>query len=134
MVARTCGDITREAEEIRAFKFDGRGRRLAVVLEIDQLSAAIEMTRSTIRRFLDIATSLAAETDFTRLLDRVVRETSSTTGAAAGSVYLAGEDGGTLVPPRSCRRRRAAAARPPGKARTAPRRSPSVPHRPHGRR
>ena len=69
-----------------------------MVLEIDQLSAAIEMTRSTIRRFLDIATSLAAETNFTRLLERVVRETSSATGAAAGLVYLTAEDGGTLVP------------------------------------
>jgi len=97
-VARNLRDITREAEEIRAFKFDGAVSRPSMILEVDQLSAAIEMTRSTIRRFLDIATSLAAETDFTRLLDRVVRETSSATGAAAGLVYLTAEDGATLTP------------------------------------
>jgi len=97
-VARTLRDITRQAEEIRAFKFDGAAAGPSMVLEVDQLSAAIEMTRATIRRFLDIAVSLAAETDFTRLLDRVVRETSSATGAAAGMVYLTAEDGETLVP------------------------------------
>ncbi len=97
-VASNLRDITRQAEEIRAFKFDGAGAGPTMVLEIHQLSAAIEMTRSTIRRFLDIATSLAAETNFTRLLDRVVRETSTATGAAAGLVYLTAEDGATLAP------------------------------------
>jgi HD-GYP domain-containing protein (c-di-GMP phosphodiesterase class II)/fumarate reductase subunit D len=97
-VARNLHDITRAAGEIRAFKFDGAPAAPSMVLEVDQLSAAIEMTRSTIRRFLDIAASLAAETDFTRLLDRVVRETCSVTGAAAGLVYLSGEDAGTLMP------------------------------------
>ena len=97
-IAGTLRDITREAEEIRAFKFDGAAARPSMVLEIDQLSAAMEMTRGTIRRFLDIASSLAAETNFTRLLDRVVRETSSATGAAAGLVYLTAENGDALVP------------------------------------
>src|SRR5262249_35020101 len=45
-----------------------------------------------------IATSLAAETNFRHLLDRVVRETSSATGAAAGVVYLTAEDGKALQP------------------------------------
>ena len=98
MSLATLRDITRQAEEIRAFKFDGPAAGPSMVLEVDQLSAAIEMTRGTIRRFLDIAISLAAETNFTRLLDRVVRETSSATGAAAGMVYLTAEDGETLEP------------------------------------
>jgi HD-GYP domain-containing protein (c-di-GMP phosphodiesterase class II) len=54
--------------------------------------------RETIRRFLDIATSLSAETHFGRLLDRVVRETASATRADAGLVYLLSEDGNVLVP------------------------------------
>jgi HD-GYP domain-containing protein (c-di-GMP phosphodiesterase class II) len=97
-VARNLRDITRQAEEIRAFKFDGAAASPSMVLEVDQLSAAIEMTRATIRRFLDITISLAAESNFPRLLDRVVRETSSATGAAAGMVHLTGEDGETLEP------------------------------------
>jgi len=95
-VASTLRGITRQAQEICAFKFDGATAGPSVVLEVNQLSAAIEMTRGTIQRFLDIASSLAAETNFRRLLDRVVRETASATGASAGIVYLAAEDGKTL--------------------------------------
>jgi HD-GYP domain-containing protein (c-di-GMP phosphodiesterase class II) len=97
-VAGSLREITRDAEEIRAFKFDRAHLKFSSVLEVDQLRAAMEMTRSTIRRFLDIATSLAAETNFTRLLDRVVRETSSATDADAGLVYLRTEDSETLAP------------------------------------
>ena len=89
--------ITREAEDIRAFRFDGPSAGASPVLEIDQLSGAVDMMRSTIRNFLDITTSLAAETDPTRLLNLVVSETSATTGMAGGVAYLAGEQG-TLEP------------------------------------
>jgi HD-GYP domain-containing protein (c-di-GMP phosphodiesterase class II) len=70
----------------------------SIVLEIDQLSGAMSMMRGTIRNFLDIATSLAAETNFRRLLDRVVAETSATTHAAGGLVYLFEAERGTLAP------------------------------------
>jgi HD-GYP domain-containing protein (c-di-GMP phosphodiesterase class II) len=90
--------LTREAQDIRAFRFDGATVPPSIVLEIDQLSGAMTMMRGTIRNFLDIATSLAAETNFRRLLDRVVAETSATTHAAGGLVYLFEAERGTLAP------------------------------------
>jgi len=98
VVARSLDRLTREARDIHAFCFDGPSAGPSPILEIDQLSDAMGRMRDTIRRFLDIATSLNAETHFGRLLDRVVRETASATRAEAGLVYLLSEDGRTLAP------------------------------------
>jgi HD-GYP domain-containing protein (c-di-GMP phosphodiesterase class II) len=97
-VSRALRAVTREAQDIRAFRFDGPEAPHSPVLEIDQLAGAMGMMRGTIRNFLDIAGSLAAETNFERLLDRVVSETSETTHAAGGVVYLHDEERGALVP------------------------------------
>ena len=85
--------ITRRAEDIQAFRFDGPSAGRSPVLEIDQLSGAVDMMHNTIRNFLDITAALAAETDTRRLLDRVVSETSDTMGAAGGIAYLPDDDG-----------------------------------------
>lgn len=85
--------ITREAEDIQAFRFDGPRAGASPVLEIDKLSRAVDMMRNTIGNFLDITASLAAETNSSRLLARVVSETSATMGAAGGIAYLPGGDG-----------------------------------------
>jgi response regulator RpfG family c-di-GMP phosphodiesterase len=92
-VSAALARITSEAEDIRAFRFDGPSAGGSMVLEIDKLSAAVDMMRNTIRNFLEISTSLAAETDSKRLLDRVVSETSATMEIAGGVAYLPGESG-----------------------------------------
>jgi HD-GYP domain-containing protein (c-di-GMP phosphodiesterase class II) len=100
-VSAALARITREAEDIRAFRFDGPSAGGSPVLEVDKLSGAVDMMRNTIRNFLDITTSLAGETDSARLLARVVSETSATTGVAGGVAYLPDEQGvlepGSLV-------------------------------------
>ena len=98
LVARALDRLTREAQDIRAFRFDGPAAGRSAVLEIDQLSEAMDRMRETIRRFLDIATSLGGETNFARLRDRIVRETASAARADAGLVYLLGDDGRMLEP------------------------------------
>jgi len=97
-VARALHALAREAEDIRAFRFDGPTAPPSVILEIDRLGHAMGMMRGTIRNFLDITGSLAAETNFKRLLDRVVSETSATVHAAGGVAYLHDAERGTLVP------------------------------------
>jgi hypothetical protein len=97
-VARALHALAREAEDIRAFRFDGPAAPPSVILEIERLGDAMGMMRGTIRNFLDIAGSLAAETNFKRLLDRVVSETSATVHAAGGLVYLHDEERRALVP------------------------------------
>ncbi len=97
-VARALHALAREAEDVRAFRFDGPAAPPSVILEIDRLGRAMGMMRETIRNFLDIAGSLAAETNFKRLLDRVVSETAATVHAAGGVVYLHDAERGTLAP------------------------------------
>jgi HD-GYP domain-containing protein (c-di-GMP phosphodiesterase class II)/fumarate reductase subunit D len=97
-VGRALRALTGEAQDIRAFRFDGPAAPPSIVLEVDQLAGAMAMMRDTIRNFLDIAGSLAAETNFRRLLDRVVAETSATTHAAGGLVYLFEAERGVLAP------------------------------------
>jgi HD-GYP domain-containing protein (c-di-GMP phosphodiesterase class II) len=98
LVGRALRALTAEAQDIRAFRFDGPPAPPSIVLEVDQLAGGMAMMRDTIRNFLDIAGSLAAETNFRRLLDRVVAETSATTHAAGGLVYLFEAERGALVP------------------------------------
>ena len=97
-IARTLREVTREAREIEMFKLDGTPAGPSRVLEVDQLSSAVTRMRDTIRRFLDISSSLAAERDFPTLLRRVVRETASITGASGGLVYLLDADNKRLRP------------------------------------
>ncbi len=97
-VGRALRSLTAEAQGIRAFRFDSPAAPPSIVLEIDQLAGAMAMMRDTIRNFLDIAGSLAAETNFRRLLDRVVAETAATTHAAGGLLYLSEAQRGALVP------------------------------------
>lgn len=85
--------ITRQAADIQAFSFDGPSAGESPVLEIEQLARTVDMMRATIRNFLDIAASLAAEPDLSRLLDRVVNETSKMMGAAGGIAFLPDEQG-----------------------------------------
>jgi len=113
-IARSLARLTAEAQDIRRFRFDGPAAGGSFIREIDHLSGAMDMMRGTIRRFLDIATSLSAETNFSRLLDRVVGETASATGAKAGLVYLVENDGKTLVPAASVRSDEAARGSPAG--------------------
>ena len=98
-VAAQLRRITRAAEDISAFRFDGPSAGESIVLEVDKLSAAVDMMRNTIRRFLDMTSSLAAEPNTKRLLDRVVSETSATMAAAGGIVYLS--DGEGMLAPAS---------------------------------
>ncbi|HKY02218.1 MAG TPA: HD domain-containing phosphohydrolase [Burkholderiales bacterium] len=97
-VARSLRRVTAQAKEIRAFKFDGANARRSVVLEVDELAQAMQMMRNTIRNFLEVATSLNAETNLDRLLQRVVKETCNSLNAIGGLVYLRDADDHHLRP------------------------------------
>jgi HD-GYP domain-containing protein (c-di-GMP phosphodiesterase class II)/HAMP domain-containing protein len=96
-VARALDRVSEQANDIREFRFDGPSAGPSPILEVDQLSAAMDRMRDTIRRFLEIATSLSAEKRFPALLDRVTRETATTVGAEGGAVYLLAADGRSLT-------------------------------------
>ncbi|MDF2617758.1 MAG: hypothetical protein K0S00_417 [Xanthobacteraceae bacterium] len=86
--------IAREAEAIHSFSFkDAPDEVHSSVAEIDTLSRAIRNARLTIQRFIEIGRTLAAERDPDRLVDRLLQETISITGAEAGLILLGEDDG-----------------------------------------
>jgi HD-GYP domain-containing protein (c-di-GMP phosphodiesterase class II)/HAMP domain-containing protein len=95
-VSRSLQTLGALADDIRAFRFDGAPAGRSPVLEVDQLAQAMDRMRATIRRFLDLTASLAAERRFPVLLERVASETLVTVGADAAAIYLRSADGATL--------------------------------------
>ncbi|WP_374536737.1 HD domain-containing phosphohydrolase [Chitinimonas taiwanensis] len=90
--------LSDEAKRIQRFQFDGEEPPPSPVHEVDMLGQAIGKLKRTIQRFLDISQSLAEETQFDRLLDRVLLETIGATGAEGGAIYLLDEASQTLKP------------------------------------
>jgi hypothetical protein len=65
-IARPLRRLAHEARGIAGFKFDNRLEVDSIVLEVDQLSSAMESMRATISNFFDLITSLSAESDINR--------------------------------------------------------------------
>ncbi len=86
------------AGEISRFDFTGSKQTRSFISEVDELSQAMDMMKSTINRFLTLINSLASEQDFDSLLRRVSRETMAIGEADAVLVYLLNEDEQLLEP------------------------------------
>lgn len=97
-IARHLQSLVGEAARIRHFQFQDSVEVRSIITEVNQLAEAIALMKSTIRRFLDISTALAAEQNFPRLLDRVLAETLALTQAEAGLLLLVSDDERTLQP------------------------------------
>lgn len=97
-VSRDLRTLTAETRAIRRFSFAEGARINSVVREVQELSDTLGRTRRTIRRFLDISAALAAERNFGRLVQRVLKETVDAVDARAGVLYLLGDDEHSLVP------------------------------------
>lgn len=95
-VSRPLDVLAAQADDIRAFRFDGPAAGRSSVLEVDALAQAMNRMRATIRRFLDLAAALASERRFPTLLERVARETSTAAGASSAAIYLRSADGTRL--------------------------------------
>ena len=80
--------LAEEANKIAHFDFNSPVKIDSPVNEISALSLSMTGMRSTIHSFLDIASNLAAETNFDTLLGKVLRELSEITIADAAILYL----------------------------------------------
>ncbi|NMM43137.1 GAF domain-containing protein [Rhodospirillaceae bacterium KN72] len=81
------------AEAIRRFDFSKTDEVRTPIAEIEDLARATSMMQDTIRRFLEITSTVAAEEDFDKLLDRLLDEIIATTQTEAGILYLTTPDG-----------------------------------------
>ncbi|MCK6394547.1 HD domain-containing phosphohydrolase [Zoogloea sp.] len=96
LVSRPIRELAREAAAIRRFDFADEVVTRSVVREVDDLARDLASMKGSVRRFLDIASVMAEEPDFERLLPRLVDETVGVVGARAGVLYLARDDGDGL--------------------------------------
>jgi len=97
-IAKSLRALSAEAAAIQNFNFDATAGVNSIVLEIDDLARAMDVMRSTIRKFLEMSSALAAERDLDRLLARVLAESLALAGADAAAVYLVDDDAITLRP------------------------------------
>mgnify|MGYP000004539322 FL=1 len=103
LVSRPIRELADEAAAIRGFDFAADVATRSVVREVDDLANDLASMKSAIRHFLDISATMAEESDFERLLPRLVDETVAVTGARAGLLYLRA-DGDDALAPASLRR------------------------------
>ncbi|MGB4945671.1 MAG: HD domain-containing phosphohydrolase [Candidatus Competibacter denitrificans] len=97
-IARHLKNLVDEAARIRRFDFQKPIVVHSIINEVNQLARAMDLMKSTIRRFLDIGSALTAERDFARLLDRVLAETLALAQGNAGILFLVSDDEQELRP------------------------------------
>lgn len=80
------------AEAIRHLEFSQAIQVESNVLEINELALTMDSMQGTIRRFLDINLAVASESNFDRLLPRLLSETLTAADALGGFLFLADND------------------------------------------
>lgn len=80
--------LNEEAGKIARFDFKNNINIQSRIKEIADLTYSMKAMKTTIRSFLDIASSLASETNYDKLLARVLQEMSEITEARSGILYL----------------------------------------------
>ncbi len=98
IVVKPLKALVTQAEAIRSFNFSLPAMGRSPVLEVDQLAVAMAGMKETISSFLEIASSLSAETRFDNLLRRVLDETIDIGEASGGLLYLIDTQKGRLEP------------------------------------
>jgi HD-GYP domain-containing protein (c-di-GMP phosphodiesterase class II) len=98
IVTTPLRQLRRKAEAIRRFDFHNDISVRTLVSDIDELSQAINMTETTVRRFLEITSAVSGEKDFDQLAVRLLDEIVATTQTEAGILYLTSDDNECLVP------------------------------------
>ena len=96
-IANPLLDLSMQAENIRQFKLD---KPLAVqsrICEVDELASSMTVMQTAINRFLEIARALSAEKQMDKVLEMIVKEAQSVTGADGGGIGLVSDDGKTFA-------------------------------------
>ncbi|MFZ6656689.1 HD domain-containing phosphohydrolase [Undibacterium sp. TJN19] len=88
LASQPLKQLNDEASKIARFDFKSSIHIETRIREIADLAQSMKGMKATIRSFLDIASSLASETSYDKLLARVLKEMSEITDAKSGILYL----------------------------------------------
>ncbi len=89
LASKPLHELTREAIKIERFNFEEPLHVESQISEVVDLAHAMGNMKDTIKRFLQLSSALASETNFNRLLARLLSEMQAVTGATVGMIYLA---------------------------------------------
>lgn len=95
-LSKPLRSLAEEAQSIRDFDFSNAAAVNTGIEEVDELSIIMNEMKTTIRRFLEIGSSLTAERDLHSLLNRILREMVDVSRAVGGVIYLLEDDGSAL--------------------------------------
>lgn len=87
-ISRPLVTLTQEADAIRRFEFSHPFELTSRVLEVNQLAGTIAKMKRTIQQFLELSDAIAGESNFDRLLPKLLGETISAANASSGILYL----------------------------------------------
>ena len=92
LASRPLATLTHEAGKIERFDFEEAVNVESQIAEVVDLANAMGNMKSTIKRFLQLSTALASESNFNSLLARLLQEMQAVTNADASLIYLADGD------------------------------------------
>ncbi|MCF6250705.1 MAG: HD domain-containing protein [Methylococcaceae bacterium] len=97
-ISRPIRLLANEALLISHFNFSSPVNNPSMIREVDELSIAMKLMKDTISKFLSLINSLAGESNFASLLQRINLETMQISQADAAITYLLDDNGKTLHP------------------------------------
>lgn len=89
--------LTAEIHKLEQFQFDEAVKVDTNISEIARLAANLGSMKTTIHRFMELSQALAAETNFGRLLARILDELGSVVQADGGVIFVTHSDGAQLA-------------------------------------
>lgn len=92
-VAGSLHDLSVQAESIRDFQLSTSFIVESKISEVGDLADIMTVMQSAINRFVEIARALSAEKKMERVLEMIVTEAQSITGADGGAIGLVSDDG-----------------------------------------
>jgi HD-GYP domain-containing protein (c-di-GMP phosphodiesterase class II) len=89
--------LTAEIHKLEQFQFDEAVQVDTNISEIARLANNLGSMKTTIHRFMELSQALAAETNFGRLLARILDELGSVVQADGGAIFVTHNDGAQLA-------------------------------------
>jgi len=92
-IAYSLHNLSIQAECIRDFQLSTSFNIKSKIREVDDLISTMTVMQSAINRFVEIARALSAEKRMERVLEMILNEAQSVTGADGGGIGLVSDDG-----------------------------------------
>lgn len=91
-ISSSLRELVKLAKDIENFDLSGPDPARSSITEVDNLATNMTSMKHTLKRFLDISSALSAESNFNRLINIILRETISVSGAISGALILISSD------------------------------------------